>query len=427
MSGSMRPNLEGHNLGIYKLERRLGRGGMGEVYLARDTQLDRPVAIKLLLAAHADNEMLVQRFQREARAVARLSHPNIVQIFSVGEEDGLPYLVMEYIQGVSLQEMMRGVERLPWSRVVSICGQVASALDCAHANGIVHRDIKPANILIDKQGRVRVTDFGIAKLAESQTQLTSDGMILGTPQYMSPEQCGSGAVTPSSDLFSLGVMAFEMLSGILPFRAETPAGLIRKIVMDPPPPLQDLVSDLPEEAYSIVGRLLAKDPAERYQSAVEVMLDLKRHHSAAQAGMQTPAPVTPVSAFARKSSAIQTSAHSRLILRIIIFALVVILVILAGVVSLRVNRKRQQPPPDETWTPSTENNQSPGAQPGFLFKKLDKNGDGRIMHDEAQGPVLERFDQIDANQDGSIDLGEFREHLKKLRRNQENSPVRPAR
>lgn len=276
MAETDRDDLTGQQVGHYTIRRRLGKGGMGAVYLARDLTLDRPAAIKVLLEALVDQPGVLERFQREAKAAAQLNHPNIVQVYGVSLDDELPYIAMEYVDGTSLETWLESRGPMPWDRAMNVVAQVAAALDCAHGHGIVHRDIKPANILLDKQGRVRVTDFGIAKVVQAATQLTVDGTFIGTPQYMSPEQCGTGEVGPQSDLFSLGVTAYELLSGRVPFQGDTPASLIFKITSDSPEPLSNHTAGISPSVESLVSRLMAKEPVDRYQSAKEVLADLTR-------------------------------------------------------------------------------------------------------------------------------------------------------
>ncbi len=237
------PNdLSGQQVDHYAIRRCLGKGGMGAVYLAQDVTLDRPAAIKVLLQMLAGQPGILERFEREAKAAAKLSHPNIVQIYGVRLDNTLPYIAMEYVDGTPLDDLLRQGGAMRWDEALRIVQQVAAALDCAHGHGIVHRDIKPANILVDHQGRVRVTDFGVAKVTQAATQLTADGTFIGTPQYMSPEQCGVGEVGPRSDLFSLGVTVYELLTGRTPFQGDTPASLIFKITKDAPEPLTRYVA-----------------------------------------------------------------------------------------------------------------------------------------------------------------------------------------
>ncbi len=264
----------GEYLGPYKIEKRLGFGGMGEVYLAHDPALERDVAIKIIVGSYGDDIDALKRFQQEARAAARLSHPNIVQVHAVNMDATPPFMVMEYVAGQSLEELLRTEGSLPWPRAVDIAGQVTMALACAHDAGIIHRDIKPGNILIDPSGRARVTDFGIARVLSAQTRLTLEPSSIGSPAYMSPEQCRGQDVTPASDLFALGVTLFEMLAGRLPFEAENAMGVAHKIATEPLPSISEFVQGVPPILQAVLEVLTVKDPARRYGTAGYLIEDL---------------------------------------------------------------------------------------------------------------------------------------------------------
>ena len=257
--------------GSYVIEGEIGRGGMGVVYSARDQQLKRRVAIKLLPPELAFRQEIKKRFIREAQTAARLSHPHIVPIHTVGEKDDLVYFVMGFVDGESLAQRLRRRGRLPVEEARRIIKETADALGLAHASSIIHRDIKPDNILLEgTRRRVMVTDFGIAKaLSEAGAgTLTGTGVALGTPTYMSPEQAaGESDVDARSDLYALGIVAFEMLSGKPPFRAPTVPGLLMKQITEPAPDLMRLRSEIPEELASTVMRLLEKDPESRWPTA----------------------------------------------------------------------------------------------------------------------------------------------------------------
>lgn len=270
-------SLLGETLGSYYIKDRLGQGGMGAVYLARDMALERMVALKVLLPRFADDDEFVARFQREARASAKLNHPNIVQVYTVDVESDPPYMAMEYIEGEALESRIRRETRLPWQQALNVLAQVASALACAHEAGIIHRDIKPGNVLVDKKGRIRVTDFGIAKIIGSQTNLTGTQHTVGSPCYMSPEQCGMGEVVPASDLFSLGIMLFEMVTGTVPFKGDSGVAVMRKIVDESVPPLASEVEGVPPAVEEILQTLVARDLKLRYSSASQVIDDLKAY------------------------------------------------------------------------------------------------------------------------------------------------------
>jgi hypothetical protein len=253
----------------YRIERLLGRGGMGAVYLAHELALERDVAIKVLPPDQANSAQLRERFKREARTAARLSHPNIVPLYTFGEVSGLVYFVMAYVAGESLADRLRREGPLDSEAACTLLAAVCDALDYAHRQGIVHRDIKPDNILIDAEsGTPRLTDFGIARVALADAQLTMTGQLIGTPHYMSPEQAmGRSDVGPRSDLYSLGVTAFEMVSGQRPFRAETPVDTLMQRLTQAPTPLRSVASRVSPDLALAIERCLLKDPADRWPDA----------------------------------------------------------------------------------------------------------------------------------------------------------------
>ncbi len=264
----------GERLGRYDLLVELGRGGMGAVFSARDLELDRVVAIKVLAPLLASDSGFVERFRREARTVAQLRHPNIVVLHDWGNQDGVPYLVMELLAGQSLKELIRQRGRLPVPMVLATIQQCASALDYAHGRGLVHRDVKPANVMIDDGGHVTLTDFGIARAAGGG-QLTATGGVVGTPEYLSPEQAQGRPVDGQSDVYSLGITLYELLVGQVPFRADSTPGILYMHVHTPPPPLGLVRPDLPPAVTQVVERGLAKDPASRYPTAGALAADLE--------------------------------------------------------------------------------------------------------------------------------------------------------
>jgi len=262
-------------LGRYEIVKELGRGAMGTVFLGKDPRINREVAIKTLRYEEVDAEQLAEvkkRFFREAEAAGKLSHPNIVTIFDVGEDYDIAYMAMELLDGSDLAKYCRKENLLPPAEIIRIVSCVSSALDYAHANGIVHRDIKPANIMILNNGEVKVADFGIARvMASSKTQT---GVVMGTPSYMSPEQIAGKKVDGRSDLFSLGVVLYELLAGERPFNGDSIATLMYNITSSPPPSIKELSPNIPEKLVPIVERLLAKDMEARYQSGKELVNDL---------------------------------------------------------------------------------------------------------------------------------------------------------
>jgi eukaryotic-like serine/threonine-protein kinase len=260
--------------GRYRIMRKLGAGGMANVYLAEDQELGRRVAIKILNDRHAGDDQFVARFRNEAKNAASLSHPNIVSIYDRGEAEGTYYIAMEYLDGKSLKELILERGPAPVSVAVDYARQILAALRFAHRNGIVHRDIKPHNVLVDGEGHVKVTDFGIARAGASQ--MTEEGSIIGTAQYLSPEQARGTQVDQTSDLYSLGIVLYEMLTGAVPFTGDSPVEIAMKHLSATPEPLSTRRDGIPHALDMVVLRALAKDPTARYQSADEMDADLER-------------------------------------------------------------------------------------------------------------------------------------------------------
>ena len=258
----------------YVIKRKLGSGGMADVYLAEDQELGRRVALKLLDDRHASDEQFVERFRREAQSAAGLNHPNIVSIFDRGRAEGTYYIAMEYLDGRTLKELLVRNGPTPIPIAIDYARQILSALAFAHRNGIVHRDIKPHNIVVGGDGRLKVTDFGIARSGASQ--MTEVGSIVGTAQYLSPEQARGAPVDPRSDLYSLGIVLYEMLTGKVPFTGETPVEIAMKHLSEVPKPPSELRPEVPHDLDAVVMRALAKDPGQRYGSAEEMDADLAR-------------------------------------------------------------------------------------------------------------------------------------------------------
>ncbi len=259
--------------GRYRLERKLGGGGMADVWLAEDQELGRKVAIKILHDRYANDTQFVERFRREATHAAGLSHPNVVSIFDRGEVEGSYFIVMEYVEGRTLKELIVTRGPCPVPVAISYVRQVLAALRYAHRNGIVHRDIKPHNVLVDHEGRVKVADFGIARAGSSQ--MTEAGSIIGTAQYLSPEQARGAPVDESSDLYSTGIVLFELVTGKVPFTGETPVEIAMKHLSQVPPAPSSIRPEVPHDLDLVVLRALAKEPADRYRSAKEMDRDLE--------------------------------------------------------------------------------------------------------------------------------------------------------
>jgi serine/threonine-protein kinase len=260
--------------GRYRIQRKLGAGGMADVYLAEDQELGRRVAIKILNSRHGNDDQFIERFRREAKNAAALNHPNIVSIYDRGEAEDTYYIAMEFLDGRTLKELIVSRGAAPINVAIEYARQILSALRFAHRHGIVHRDIKPHNVLVDGEGRVKVTDFGIARAGTSQ--MTETGSIVGTAQYLSPEQARGTEVDPRSDLYSLGVVLYELLTGKTPFDGETPVEIAMKHLSNTPKPPSKLRGDIPPELDMVVLRALAKNPDDRYQSADEMEADLDR-------------------------------------------------------------------------------------------------------------------------------------------------------
>jgi eukaryotic-like serine/threonine-protein kinase len=278
--------------GRYRIVRKLGSGGMANVYLAEDQELGRRVAIKILNDRHAGDDQFVERFRREAKNAAALSHPNIVSIYDRGEAEGTYYIAMEYLEGRSLKELIVARGPAPTAIAIDYARQILAALRFAHRNGIVHRDIKPHNIVVDAEGRVKVTDFGIARAGTSQ--MTEVGSIIGTAQYLSPEQAKGAPVDQTSDLYSLGVVLYELLTGEVPFAGDTPVEIAMKHISAKPEPPSTLNPDIPGDLDLVVTRALAKTPAERYQSADEMDRDLERVARGAAVSRETEEAATAI-------------------------------------------------------------------------------------------------------------------------------------
>ena len=260
----------------YELTHLIARGGMAQVYRARDRLLDRPVAIKVLFPELSVDRAFVERFRREAQAAANLSHPNIVPVFDWGEDGGTYFIVMEFVDGHPLSAVLRASGSLSPSRIVDIGAHVAAALAYAHRHGVVHRDVKPGNVLITEDGQVKVTDFGIARAVNTEESLTQTGAVMGTATYFSPEQAEGVGVDSRSDIYSLGVVLYEMVAGRPPFLGDTPVAVASKHVRDQPPRLSELAPTVPPALEAVIMKAMAKSPDRRYATADELRADLLR-------------------------------------------------------------------------------------------------------------------------------------------------------
>ena len=279
--------------GKYRIVERLGRGGMAEVYKALQTSLERYVAIKLMHPFLADEQGFAERFEREAKSVATLHHPNIVQVYDFAAESDAPYMVMEFIEGATLKTRLESLahhgQPLPLKAALKIVREVGHALAYAHKRNMIHRDVKPANVMVDASGRVILTDFGIAKILTGPSY-TASGATIGTPAYMAPEQGLGQPGDHRSDLYSLGVMLYQLTTGELPFDADTPMAVMLKHINEELPPPRSVNPNLPESVERVILKSLAKKPADRYQSVDEMLADLEKVGAAARSAASSPAP-----------------------------------------------------------------------------------------------------------------------------------------
>ena len=263
-----------------EVRRLLGQGGMGAVYLAADRALDRMVAIKMLPPQLSDEPEIVARFQREARALAKLRHPNLMHIYTVGEHEGRPYFAMEYVKGSTLSALIARAGRVPPPQVAHVAAEVLSALDKVHQAGMVHRDVKPGNIMIDEDGRAILMDFGLAR-QEQDAPLTADHTVLGTPNYMSPEQAKGEPIDARADIYSLGIVLYEMLTGAPPFKGKSSFEILRQHIESSVPPPSAVQPGVPEAFDLVVARAAAKSPADRYQDVRQMAAHLAQVHPSA--------------------------------------------------------------------------------------------------------------------------------------------------
>lgn len=256
----------------YEMLEKIGTGGMSDVYKAKDQKLNRFVAVKILKQEFSENKNFVSKFRVEAQAAAGLMHPNIVNVYDVGEEGGIHYIVMELVEGITLKKYIEKKVRLTTKEAISIAIQVAMGIEAAHNNHIIHRDIKPQNIIISKEGKVKVTDFGIAKAASSNT-ITSN--VMGSVHYTSPEQARGGFSDEKSDIYSMGITMFEMLTGRVPYNGDTTVSIAIRHIQDPMPSMREFVPEIPLSVENIVMKCTQKSPDRRYQGMSEMIADLK--------------------------------------------------------------------------------------------------------------------------------------------------------
>ena len=277
--------------GRYELEELVGTGGMSSVFRAHDRQLERRVAIKILHEHYADDPEYLERFRREARAVAKLSHPNIVTVIDRGDDDGRQYIVFEHVEGENLKELVLRAGRLPVRRALELALGVADGLSFAHDHGLVHRDVKPQNVLLNREGEVKVTDFGIARSLHMDHGVTQTGTVLGTGEYLAPEQASGKPVSPATDVYSLGVVLWELLAGDVPFVGENFVAVALRHVNEPAPSLHERRPDVTPRLAAAVDRALAKDPARRFPSMAAFAKELRACLAEVEGDAPPPPPV----------------------------------------------------------------------------------------------------------------------------------------
>ncbi len=279
-------DLTGKQFGHYQIVAPLGEGGMAAVYKAYQPAMERYVAVKVLPRQMASTEEFLERFRREAKMLAKLQHPHILPVFDYGEQDGYPYIVMPLIQSGTLSESLHNTQ-IPLPEINRLITQIGTALGYAHAHGMIHRDVKPSNVLVDEGGNCLLTDFGLARMMEGSAKLTSSGAIMGTPSYMSPEQGTGETLDHRSDIYSLGVILYEMITGRVPYSAETPIAVILKHIKDPLPPVRKFNPTLPESVELVLLKALAKKPEDRYQSTDEFVNALQKAIAEATSDVST--------------------------------------------------------------------------------------------------------------------------------------------
>jgi hypothetical protein len=372
--------------GRYRLEEKIGSGGMSTVYRAFDPTLERWVAIKLMHSDISRDPDQLERFRREARAVAQLNHPHVVTVIDAGEDEGAPYIVFEYVEGETLKERIKRQGRLPVSEAVAYAIEIGRALEGAHAARLVHRDVKPQNVLIDADGRAKVTDFGIARSLEAHG-LTATGRVLGTTDYVSPEQALGQEVTEQSDIYSLGIVLYEMLTGEPPFRAETQVAVAMKHVKDPLPDVQRMRPEISASLAAAVERATAKETEHRYQSAAELVHDLEEVLAieAARAG-EASGEATTVLGSLTGDTADFAPVRVRHPKRVLVVTLLLLAVAAVAVVYF-ANRTEKGPGPDPIVA------EPPGLKPVELGRQAasnyDPEGDDLQESPEAENLVLD--------------------------------------
>jgi serine/threonine protein kinase len=280
-------NREGMTLGGYRIISQIGKGGMATVYKAWQESMERYVALKVLPKYHSKDPSFTKRFIQEARTIARLEHRNILPVYDYGEQEGVAYMAMRYLKGGTLRDILSTGE-LPFRDIVDIMGQICAGLGYAHRHGVIHRDIKPSNIMVDTEGAVYITDFGMAKVLENTGTLTASGTMLGTPLYMSPEQCAGKEIDARSDIYAVGVVLYEMVTGQTPYQADTPMAILLAHIHEPLPLPKDINPSIPDDIQRVILKALAKDPEDRYQSVQELSDALTEAAQHVRAKSQSP-------------------------------------------------------------------------------------------------------------------------------------------
>jgi serine/threonine-protein kinase len=397
-------SLTNTTLGRFEIGRKLGSGGMAQVYIARQTDLDRTVALKILRPELAHDEATIARFHQEARSAARLEHPHIVPIYEIGElepPDGprLHYIAMKYIQGRTLRDLLESEGRLDLPRTVALLAPAGEALQYAHQHGLIHRDIKPSNILITAEQEVYLSDFGLATAADTPGDLTQTGTVIGTPEYMAPEQAeGRGNLGPATDIYALGVVLYEMLSGSLPFEADTPMAMLVARLTRPPRPIASLQDGIPPAMQQILARALERDPAARFGSVAELLAALRSVAATAPAAtgapddsfQAIPASIGETVALPRPDEpAVPPPPRSTRALPLIAVALVVLLLaVFAGTLLWR--QDTPPPPPPVIPVPPTTAPTQPGISPE-VRQALEKGW--TAFDDSRYNEAVQNFDE----------------------------------
>jgi eukaryotic-like serine/threonine-protein kinase len=386
----------------YEIESALGHGGMATVYRGRDRVLGRPVAIKVLAERYSGDEKFVTRFRREARAAAGLNHTNIVSVFDTGDTDGRHYIVMEMVEGETLADLLRREGPLSPDRAARIAGTVARALEAAHEKGLIHRDVKPGNVMLTRDGDVKVMDFGIARAATDDT-LTQTGMVLGTASYLSPEQSRGEPVNHRSDVYSLGCVLYEMLTGRPPFEGGTPVGVAYKHVHERPDPPSSVNPAVPPEVEAVVMRALEKDPDARYPSA-----DAFREALTSTVASESTEPLVESTAVLPRSDAAPTQplSHRRPPRRWVAAAVLAALVLIAGTLAVVLAGDEGRDQPRDRRGGATGSTPSPASLVEEAYLSLnalvDENA-ALLPPDAAQGIVSEATLAVEAYNAGDID------------------------